>query len=126
MGQCLTLADEGSLKWEEQDEDGLTYAEKITAEDRRIDPSKPAREVHDLVRALTPHIGAWLPMDGDERLGIKSTTVLDSGPAAGAFADVDGKPVLGCGEGALRLDRVQPPGKNEMDGDAWMRGNGLP
>jgi len=121
----LAAADSGEISWREQGEDGLTYAEKISAEDREIDPSATAREVHDKVRALTPHIGAWLAL-GEERLGVKATTLLDSGPAAGEFAEQAGLPVLGCGEGAVRLDRVQPPGKKEMDGDAWLRGHGLP
>lgn len=114
------------IEWREQGEDGLTYAEKISAEDREIDPGRSAREVHDQVRALTPHIGAWLPIGEDERLGVKATTVLESGPGAGELAEVDGAPVLGCGDGAVRLDRVQPPGKQQMTGDAWLRGNGLP
>ncbi|MBN8869248.1 MAG: methionyl-tRNA formyltransferase [Solirubrobacterales bacterium] len=122
----LAAARRDEITWQQQGEDGLTYAEKITGEDRQVDPARTARQVHDQIRGLTPHIGAWLPLDGDERLGIRGTTVLDSGPAEGEFADQEGWPVLGCGEGALRLDRVQPPGKKEMDGDAWLRGHGLP
>ena len=41
-----------------------TYAEKITAADRVLDPARPARELHDRVRALSPHIGARLALDG--------------------------------------------------------------
>ena len=122
----LTSALDGSITWVEQGEDGLTYAEKIDAADRQVDPSRPASRVHDQVRALTPHIGAWLPLGEDERLGVRGTTVLEEGPAAGTFSEQDGWPVLGCGEGAVRLDRVQPPGKKEMDADAWLRGHGLP
>lgn len=122
----LAAAGRGEISWQEQSEDGLTYAEKISAEDRQIDPGKTAGQVHDLVRGLTPHIGAWLELQDEQRLGVKATTVLESGPESGKFAEVDGMPVLGCADGAVRLDRVQPPGKKEMDGDAWMRGNGLP
>lgn len=120
----LTAAMNGSITWQEQGEEGLTYAEKIDATDREINPKLAAGQIHGQVRGLTPHIGAWLPLGEDERLGIRATTVLDSGPSAGEFADQDGWPVLGCGEGAIRLDRVQPPGKKEMDGDAWLRGSG--
>lgn len=130
----LAAARRGDVTWQEQGEEGLTYAEKISGEDRQIDTGRTASQIHDQVRGLTPHIGAWLPLGEDERLGIRATTVLDSGlegvsgpetvPAAGEFADREGWPVLGCGEGALRIDRVQPPGKKEMDGDAWLRGSG--
>jgi len=123
---ALGAADRGEIEWREQGEEGVTYAEKIAADDRRLDPAAEARSVHDRVRALTPHIGAWLPLGGEERLGVRATTVVAGGPAAGEFEERDGWPVLGCGDGALRLDRVQPPGKKEMDGDAWLRGNGLP
>ncbi|MDQ5894831.1 MAG: Methionyl-tRNA formyltransferase [Actinomycetota bacterium] len=120
----LSAARKDEIIWEEQGEEGLTYAEKISAEDREIKPVRTARQVHDQVRALTPHIGAWLPIGEDDRLGVRATTVLDSGPESGQFEDREGWPVLGCGEGAIRLDRVTPPGKKEMDGDAWLRGSG--
>ena len=124
--EALASAGRGGIDWQEQTEEGLAYAEKISAEDREINPSRSAGQIHDQVRGLTPHIGAWLPLEGDQRLGIRRTTVLGAGPAAGEFGETDGWPVLGCGEGAIRLDRVQPPGKKEMDGDAWLRGHGLP
>lgn len=122
----LVAARRGEIVWQEQGENGVTYAEKIAAEDREIDPKRTARQIHDQVRALTPHIGAWLPIGGEDRLGVRATTVIDSGPAAGELAEMDGLPVLGTGDGAVRLDRVQPAGKKEMDGDAWLRGHGLP
>ena len=49
--------------------DGLTYAEKITAGDREVKTSGTAREVHNQVRGLTPHIGARFALEGDDRLG---------------------------------------------------------
>ena len=42
----------------EQDESLATYAEKITADDRELDPARAAAELERVVRALTPHIGA--------------------------------------------------------------------
>lgn len=121
----LDAARNGTIDWREQGEKGLTYAEKITAEDREIDPELGAGRVHDQVRALNPHVGAWLALGEDQRLGVKATTLLESGPAPGALVDEGGWPILGCGEGGIRLDRVQPPGKKVMDGDAWLRGHGL-
>lgn len=120
----LASARRGEVTWEEQGDAGLIYAEKISAGDREIDLSRTARQIHDQVRALTPHIGAWLPLGTADRLGVRATTVLDRGAAPGQFTAEEDWPVLGCGEGAIRLDRVQPPGKKEMDGDAWLRGRG--
>lgn len=122
--EALAAAERDEITWQEQGENGLTYAEKIESADREINPERPAREIHDQVRALTPHIGSWLSLGGEDRLGLRATAVLETGPAPGVLAEQEGWPVLGCGEGALRLDRVQPPGKQAMDGDAWRRGSG--
>src|SRR5512133_4281965 len=47
-----------SPTFEPQSEDGVTYADKITAADRELDWTRPAQELHNRVRALSPHIGA--------------------------------------------------------------------
>ncbi len=120
----LGAARKGEVLWQEQSEVGVTYAEKITGPDREIDPARAATQIHNQVRGLTPHIGAWLALGEEERLGVRATTVLEEGPPEGELAEVEGWPVMGCGKGAVRLDRVQPPGKKEMEGDAWLRGRG--
>jgi len=51
---------DGEPEFTPQPEEGVTYAEKITAADRELDLSRPARELVDRVRALSPHIGARL------------------------------------------------------------------
>ncbi len=125
--RALEAASAGTIEWAEQDESGVTYAEKITAEDRRLDPLGRAGELHDTVRALNPHIGAFLALDGDDRLAVKATTVLDRpswGP--GEIIGDDGELLLSCSDRTLRLDVVQPPGKKAMDAGSYLRGNGLP
>ncbi|HEY2159993.1 MAG TPA: methionyl-tRNA formyltransferase [Solirubrobacteraceae bacterium] len=106
----------------EQDEALATYAEKIGPEDRRLDPSRPALELERVVRALTPHIGAQLLLDDGPPLGVARARALDTGPPAGELC-LDGPlPVLGCGEGALELLVVKPPGRREMSAEDWLRG----
>ena len=125
--RALDAAAAGELDWTEQGEDGVTYAEKIAAADRRLDPTARAVELRDHVRALNPHIGAYLALEGDARLGVREVTVLDrpsQGP--GQIVGEDGELILNCGDRAIRLDVVQPPGKNAMDGASYLRGNGLP
>jgi methionyl-tRNA formyltransferase len=104
-----------------------TYAAKITAADRALDPSRPARELHDRVRALSPHIGARLVL-GDAPHTIWRTRVLDGGPAVGALERDGDSVVLGCGEGALELCDLQAPGGRRMPAADWARGlrGGLP
>jgi methionyl-tRNA formyltransferase len=98
-----------------------TYAAKIVAADRLLDPARPARELHDRVRALAPHIGARLLLDGAPHT-IWRTAVREDGPAPGTLAPADGALVLGCAAGGLELRDVQPPGGRRMPAADWLRG----
>jgi methionyl-tRNA formyltransferase len=107
---------------DEQDEASATYAEKITSEDRRLDPARTATELARVVRALAPHIGAQVSLEDGQPLGVLEARTLPSGPPTGVLS-LDGEvPVLGCAEGALELLVVKPPGRREMRGEAWLRG----
>ena len=107
-----------------QPDDGVTYAEKISAEDRRLDPARPADELARTVRALTPHIGAWVEIAGGERLGVRAARSRDeAGLAPGELAVRDSALLLGAGAGALELVEVQPPGKRPMAAADYLRGH---
>jgi methionyl-tRNA formyltransferase len=106
----------------EQDETQATYAEKITAADRRLDPSQGASALERVVRALTPHIGAQVELPDGTLLGVREVRVLEAGPPPG-FLSLDGPlPVLGCAPGALELLVVHPPGRRPMSGEDYLRG----
>ncbi len=117
----LVRALDESMPCTEQDEALATYAAKIAAEDRALDPARPATELERVVRALTPHIGAHVAVDG-ERLGVNAARVLQSGPPEGELSFAGPRPVLGCAEGALELVIVQPPGRRQMSGEDYLRG----
>ena len=108
----------------EQPEEGVTYAEKITPADRALDPARPATKLERQVRALSPHIGAQVRLDDGSELGV---LVARAGPGGGgrpgAIDVVERCPVLVCGEGALALLEVKPPGRQAMSGEAWLRGH---
>jgi methionyl-tRNA formyltransferase len=87
----------------EQSEDGATYAEKITAADRTLDPDAPAEVNERVVRALHPHIGARLPLDDGTFLGVHRARVGD--------------------DGSLELLEVQPPGGRPMPYADYLRGH---
>jgi methionyl-tRNA formyltransferase len=107
----------------EQDDGVATYAEKITPADRELDPQRTAIELERVVRALTPHIGAYAVQADGERLGVLAAHALDADtPAPGVLALEGPRPVLGCAEGALELTVVQPPGRRPMNGEAYLRG----
>jgi len=110
----------------EQDAALVTYAAKISTEDRELDPSRAAVELERVVRGLTPHIGAHVVLGDGSRLGVRAARVLaDDGrrPPQGVIS-LDGPvPVLGCAEGALELVEVQPAGGRPMSGAAYLRGH---
>jgi methionyl-tRNA formyltransferase len=122
-GELLVRALSDSPPFVEQDETGVTYAEKITPEDRLLDPLlESAVALERRVRALTPHIGAYLEHDGG-RLGVLDAVVTqDPGLPAGGLDLDHAAPLLGCVEGALSLVSVQPAGKRPMSGADWLRG----
>jgi methionyl-tRNA formyltransferase len=106
----------------EQDEVGATYAEKITARDRRLDASRPAIELERTVRALSPHIRALLELGDGTLLGVSVARALETGPPPAELATSRSRPVLGCSPGGLELIVVQPPGRREMSAEDWLRG----
>jgi methionyl-tRNA formyltransferase len=113
----------------EQDERLATYAEKITAADRLLDPARPAAELERVVRALHPHIGARLQPPGGEPLGVLRARLADGAAAtrarAGALEAVDGRLVYGTAEGALELLEVHPAGGRAMDAASYLRGHAI-
>ena len=123
---ALDLQAEGRLEFGEQDEGAATYAEKIEAAERRLDPSRPATELAAAVRALTPHIGAYIELTGGERLGVRDARAVDVSVETGTVKAEWGALLLGCCRGALRLDVVQPPGGKPMPAEAYLRGHRLP
>ena len=117
---------EGSLEFEEQDDSLATYAEKIRPEERRLDPARPAAELERTVRALNPQIGTHLELDGGEWFGVRAARAVAEGPPLGEIAVEGERLLLGCGEGALRLDLVQPPGGRPMEVAEFLRGHAPP
>lgn len=117
---------EGSLEFTEQDDELATYAEKIRPEERRLDPARPAVELERRVRALNPQVGTHLELDGGEWLGVRAARAVPEGPPAGEIAVAGEQLLVGCGEGALRLDRVQPSGGRPMAAAEFLRGHPAP
>lgn len=117
---------EGRASATPQDPEKVVYAHKITPEDGRIDWAQPAKVIHDQVRSLSPQPGAWFDasIEGEEqRFKVKATRVHpDREGMPGETLQADKKHwIIACGQGALELLRVQPPGKREMEGTAFLR-----
>jgi methionyl-tRNA formyltransferase len=124
--RALDLRAEGRLEFTEQDDSLATYAEKIDAGDRRLDPSRPAAELAATVRGLTPHIGAFLELEGGARLGVRRAEAVPGQLGPGVLRAGPDDLVLGTADGLLRLLVVQPAGKRPMPVDAYLRGHPAP
>jgi methionyl-tRNA formyltransferase len=124
-GELLVEALDVQPTFRDQPDTGVTYAEKIRPEDRRLDPELAADLLERRVRALTPHIGAYIELPWDERLGVtRATLTPGDGPPPGELAISDGRLLYGATNGALELQEVHPAGKRAMDAEAWIRGYG--
>ena len=106
-----------------QPEEGATYAPKLVREDGRIDWAQDAAVLDRRVRALNPWPGT------SARLGDDVLKILTARPEAGAGVPgttLDDGLLVACGAGALRLTRVQSPGRAALDTDAFLRGHPVP
>lgn len=119
MLRALAAAERGSLALTPQPAAGVTYANKISKNETRINWSKPWKQVHDHIRGLSPFPGAWFEIDGVRVKALRSTKGDGSG-AAGTV--LDNTLTIACGAGAVRLTQVQRAGKQPMSADEFLRG----
>jgi methionyl-tRNA formyltransferase len=108
----------------DQPEEGVTYAEKIGRDDRRLDPELMPDELERRVRALRPHIGAFVELPAGDALGVvRAAITSEDGLDPGVLVARDGRLFFGAGGGALELLEVHPAGKRPMEAAAWLRGH---
>lgn len=107
-----------------QPEQGVTYAAKLSKADGLLDWTQPAAALDARVRAMNPWPGAYFPHGGE----VLRVLAAEPAEGAGTPGTVLAGPGLGvaCGQGALRLTRLQRPGRAAMDADALLRGWPLP
>ena len=123
MARALAALERGSIEEKPQASEGVTYAKKISKEETRIDWTKSAREIDCLIRGLSPMPGAWSEASG-ERIKILYAEPVTGKGAPGEV--LDDKLTLACGEGAVRLLRLQRAGRAPMEAGEFLRGFKLP
>ena len=131
LPRALSALERGGLTPVPQSGDGVTYARKVSAEEARVDWSRPAGELDAHVRGLSPFPGAWttLPRDGAEvRLKLLMSAVGDAVDAdPGTVTAADDALSVACGDGrALRVTRAQRPGAKAQGADELLRGFPIP
>ena len=106
-----------------QPEAGASYAPKLTRDHGRLDWGQPAAQILRQVRALNPWPGTFT------HLGDQVLKVLAAAPASGIGVSgtvLDGALAVACGDGAIRLTRVQLPGRAPLDAAVFLRGHPVP
>lgn len=131
MVRSLAALSRGALTSQPQAEEGVVYASKINKMESRIDFARPARELHNLVRGLSPFPGAWCEMTlrgKKQRVKIlRSELVRDGAVPAGMEPGtlVAEGMVVACGDGAIRFTELQRAGRSAMKAEEFQRGADL-
>jgi methionyl-tRNA formyltransferase len=111
----------GDIQPVPQDDERATYAPKITMAEARIDWTRPAESIRNLVRALNPAPGAWTTFR-DLRLKVYAVERADGNEVPPGELRAQAELVIGTSDGALALNEVQLAGKRRMTGSELARG----
>ena len=106
-----------------QPEGGVTYAPKLEREPGRLDWTADSASLDCRIRAFDPWPGTFTMLDGSV-LKVLAAVPADGSGAPGSV--LDNALTVACGSGALRLTRVQAPGRAGMDAAAFLRGRAVP
>ncbi|MBA8843426.1 methionyl-tRNA formyltransferase [Ochrobactrum sp. RH1CCR137] len=123
MIRALGALERESLALQPQAEEGVTYAAKIDKAEARIDWSKPAKDVHNTIRGLSPFPGAWCEMEINgavERVKLQRSTLGEGRGEPGTV--LDDRLTVACGEGAVRLVTLQRSGGKPLPAQEFLRG----
>jgi len=125
MVRALAELEQGRLRCAPQAAEGVTYAAKVDKGETRLDFRRPAQEVHNRVRGLSPAPGAWFEAVHEgrsERIKLLRTAVLAHAASAPPGTILDDALSIACGEGAVRMLKVQRSGRKPMAAGEFLRG----
>ncbi|HYG28251.1 MAG TPA: methionyl-tRNA formyltransferase, partial [Caulobacteraceae bacterium] len=121
--EAMEALAEGVATETPQDKKGVTYARKVTREEARIDWTRTAHEVDRHIRALSPKPGAWFQIITDRGPMRVKALLSQAGELVGEPGLVlDEQLLIGCGEGSVRLLRVQREGRGPQEAADFLRG----
>lgn len=114
----------GEITPHPQDDSKATFTKLIKKEDGKINWAKSAEDVERTIRAFYPWPGAWMETGGTRLKIIKAEIIPNSANyPSGKFFEYEKFPAVACGMDAVKLLIVQPEGKKEMSGEAYLRGH---
>ena len=127
MAEAMDKLEADDLPLTPQPEEGVLYASKIDKGETRVDFLKPARDVHNHIRGLSPFPGAWFEVEingRSERVKVLSSEVGEGSGEAGKV--LDDALTVACGEGAVRLLKLQKAGGKPLAAAEFLRGTPIP
>lgn len=116
--QAIEGIEKNMLTRTPQSDEGVTYANKITKEEAQIDWTLSARTLHNHIRGLS----AYTLLNGEIFKILQAEIVVDSGTHGAAGTVISDDFIIACGEGSLRVLRVQKAGKQAMSAEDFLRG----
>lgn len=126
--ETLDGIEAGTLQGTPQDESKVTSAPKIKSDDYKIDWTKTAKQIYDLIRAFSPAPGAFTTFNS-KRLKIYSSTILDNSSDNNKCGEIviysKNQLVIQTGKGLLDIGEVQMEGKKRMKVEEFLRGTKL-
>ncbi|MDR7028328.1 methionyl-tRNA formyltransferase [Rhizobium rosettiformans] len=129
MVEAMAKLEAGTLQTIGQPEEGVLYAAKIDKAETRVDFSRPATEVHNHIRGLSPFPGAWTEIEVNgkpERVKLLASRLAEvEGALAAPGTALDDRLTIACGTGAVSLVRLQKAGGKALDAEDFLRGTPL-
>lgn len=123
MAEALAKLESGELELSPQATEGATYASKIDKVETRVAWSKPAQDVHNLVRALSPAPGAWCEIElSGQRERVKLLRLVPAEGTGQPGEVLDDRLTIACGEGAVRIEELQRAGGKPLSATDFLRG----
>ncbi|HCS10309.1 MAG TPA: methionyl-tRNA formyltransferase, partial [Clostridiales bacterium] len=126
--ETLNKLEKGELSPQKQDDSLSSYAPMFNNENRKINWSLPAKNIHNLIRGLSPWPAAYFTMDEKPVKVYSSSYINDNSdyePGYVIKADNEGIFVK-AKDGIVILKEIQMPGKKKMSVEAYLRGNNFP
>jgi len=123
MMQALASLEQGRLSCSQQNDAAATYAPKLDPREGRINWRLQAQDVHDRIRGLSPHPGAFFELDrGGMRERVKVLRAILANGSGPVGTLLDDRLTIACAKGAVRLTEVQRAGKKPMQAAEFLRG----
>ena len=129
LGAAAIVADlqqlkaEGRLKSVKQPEEGVTYAQKFSKEEARINWNESAAVIERKIRAFNPIPAAWVEYQGKPMKIWRAEVVAQQGRAGEVLSCSSDGLIVACGENALKITELQPSGGKRMNIAAFAAGH---